>query len=184
VVNLPRFIWSGKDDLETLMAQAYRATDSYLQEIGSGAVWRRMIKGDINWPRLPGIATSIVRRAAARAVNRVWPIAARIAGIETESARVAKMLRQLSLRGTRVRLVYSDTDPGRDELARHFGPSGRRLQTAGIDVAVIDNADHDVTSEGSRRSYFELLLEHLDCGRSARRPNPSQARPAGIAVAA
>ncbi|MEA3089531.1 MAG: hypothetical protein QOJ04_873 [Caballeronia sp.] len=183
-VNLPRFIWTGKENLEALMAQAYRATDSYLKEIGSGMVWRRMLKGDINWPRIPGIATSIVCRTATRIGNRVWPIAAGIVGIETESARVTKMLTRLAERGTRVRLVYSDADPGRDELARHFGPSGRRLQMPNVGVAVIGNADHDITSQAARAQYLELLLEHLGCAASARRVGASDARTAAVAEAA
>jgi pimeloyl-ACP methyl ester carboxylesterase len=63
LVNLQRFIWTGEEDLEALMAQAYRATDSYLQEIGSGAIWQRLLEGKINWRRLPGIARAILRRA-------------------------------------------------------------------------------------------------------------------------
>jgi hypothetical protein len=122
-----------------------------------------MLHGEINWPRVPGIAGSIVRRAAARISNRLWPIAARILGIETETARITKMLRVLSQRGTDVLLVYSDTDPGREELARHFGPSGRRLQMPGIGVATIANADHDITSQEARSTYFDLLLDHLSC---------------------
>jgi pimeloyl-ACP methyl ester carboxylesterase len=163
LVNLQRFVWTGRENLEALMAQAYRATDSYLQEIGSGTVWRRMLRGEINWPRVPGIAGSIVRRAAARISNRLWPIAARILGIETETARITQMLGVLSQRGTDVLLVYSDTDPGREELARHFGPSGRRLQMPGISVATIANADHDITSQAARSTYFDLLLDHLSC---------------------
>jgi pimeloyl-ACP methyl ester carboxylesterase len=163
LINLQRFIWTGGENLEALMAQAYRATDSYLQEIGSGTVWRRMLHGEINWPRVPGIAGSIVRRVAARISNSLWPIAARILGIETETARITKMLGVLSQRGTDVLLVYSDTDPGREELARHFGPSGRRLHMPGIGVATIANADHDITSQEARSTYFDLLLDHLGC---------------------
>jgi hypothetical protein len=147
-------------------------------------IWRRMLKGDINWPRIPGIATSIVCRTATRIGNRVWPIAAGIVGIETESARVTKMLTRLAERGTRVRLVYSDADPGRDELARHFGPSGRRLQMPNVGVAVIGNADHDITSQAARAQYLELLLEHLGCAASARRVGASDARTAAVAEAA
>ncbi|MEA2859357.1 MAG: hypothetical protein QOC72_1396, partial [Methylobacteriaceae bacterium] len=163
LVNLQRFIWTGEEDLEALMARAYRATDSYLQEIGSGAIWQRLLKGEINWPRLPGIARSIVRRAAARIGNRVWPIAARLLGIETESARIGGMLTQLSERGTDTLLVYSDTDPGRDELARHFGPLGCRLRLPGVRIATIENADHDITSQEARSAYFELLSKYLRC---------------------
>jgi pimeloyl-ACP methyl ester carboxylesterase len=163
LVNLQRFIWTGEEDLEALMARAYRATDSYLQEIGSGAIWQRLLKGDINWPRLPGIARSIVRRTAARIGNRLWPIAARLLGIETQSVRISGMLRQLSERGTDTLLVYSDTDPGRDELARHFGPLGRRLRLPGVRIATIENADHDITSQEARSAYFELLTKYLRC---------------------
>jgi hypothetical protein len=149
------------------MAQAYRATDSYMQEIGSGAIWRRLLKGDINWPRLPGIAASIIRRAGARIGNRIWPIAARSLGIETQTARIRNMLARLSQRGTRVCLVYSDTDPGREELARHFGPGGRRLNLAGLRTEIIANADHDITSEEARRAYFDRLLNFLREAESA-----------------
>jgi hypothetical protein len=58
-------------------------------------------------------------------------MAARVVGIETETTRVTKMLATLSKRGTNVLLVYSDTDPGREELARHFGPAGQRLRMPG-----------------------------------------------------
>ncbi|MEA2856846.1 MAG: hypothetical protein QOH98_1167 [Methylobacteriaceae bacterium] len=167
LVNMQRFIWTGEENLEALMAQAYRATDSYMQEIGSGAIWRRLLKGDINWPRLPGIAASIIRRAGARIGNRIWPIAARSLGIETQTARIRKMLARLSQRGTRVCLVYSDTDPGREELARHFGPGGRRLQLAGLRTEIIANADHDITSEEARRAYFDRLLNFLREAESA-----------------
>jgi pimeloyl-ACP methyl ester carboxylesterase len=163
LVNLQRFIWTGEENLETLMAQAYRATDSYLQEIGSGVIWRRMLKGGVNWARMPGIARSIVNRAAARLGNKVWPVIARLAGIETQTDRIKKLLTQLSERGTDILLVYSDTDPGREELARHFAPSGCRLRMPGLGTAIIANADHDITSEEARHDYFNLLVGHLGC---------------------
>jgi pimeloyl-ACP methyl ester carboxylesterase len=183
LVNLQRFIWTGEEDLEALMAQAYRATDSYVQEIGSGAIWQRLRKRDINWPRLPGIARAIVRRATARIGNRVWPIAARFLGVETQTARIGSMLMQLSERGTDTLMVYSDTDPGRDELARHFGPSGRRLPTPGIRIATIDNADHDITSGEARSAYFKLLAVHLGCERGSILAEVSPERPLLVAAA-
>ena len=184
LVNLQRFIWTGEEDLEALMAQAYRATDSYLQEIGSGAILQRLRKGDINWPRIPGIAGSITRRAVARIANKVWPFAARLLGIATESARIGAMVSQLSDRGTDTLLVYSDTDPGRDELARHFGPSGCRLQLPGVRIGTIENADHDITSEEARKAYFELLSEHLGCGSPSVHAEPSSEQPVIMAEAA
>jgi pimeloyl-ACP methyl ester carboxylesterase len=182
LVNLQRFIWTGQEDLEALMAQAYRATDSYLQEIGSGVIWRRLLKGDVNWPRLPGIAVSMVRRAGARIAARVLPIVAQTLGIVTESARIKQMLTKLSARGTDVLLVYSDTDPGRDELARHFGPSGCRLQMSGIRVATIENADHDITSEEARARYFNLLSSEVGvAGHGIASPSDQQIRVAKAA---
>ncbi|MBV8849417.1 MAG: alpha/beta fold hydrolase [Methylobacteriaceae bacterium] len=183
LVNLQRFIWTGKENLEALMAQAYRATDSYLQEIGSGAIWQRLRKRDINWPRLPGIARAVVRRGVAQLGTRIWPVFAPLLGVDTESARISAMMRQLSARGTGTLLVYSDTDPGREELARHFGPSGRRLRLPGIRIATIANADHDITSDEARRDYFVLLSDHLACEPHPRADVISY-RPAAIAEAA
>jgi pimeloyl-ACP methyl ester carboxylesterase len=174
LVNLQRFIWTGQENLEALMARAYRATDSYLQEIGSGVIWRRLLNGDVNWPRLPGIAVSIIRRAGARIAARVLPILARTLGIVTESVRIEQMLTKLSARGTDVLLVYSDTDPGRDELARHFGPSGCRLHLSGIRVATIENADHDITSEEARARYFNVLCSEVGADDRIASPSDQQ----------
>ncbi|MBV9394693.1 MAG: alpha/beta fold hydrolase [Methylobacteriaceae bacterium] len=184
LVNLQRFIWTGDEDLEALMAQAYRATDSYLQEIGSGAMWQRLLKGQINWARLPGIARAMLRRPAARIGNRLWRIAARLLGIETQTARISGMLRHLSERGTDTLLVYSETDPGREELARHFGASGCRLRLPRLWIATIENADHDITSEEARRAYFELLSKHVDCATGAIPAKPASERPQIVAQAA
>jgi hypothetical protein len=85
------------------------------------------------------------------------------------------MLTKLSARGTDVLLVYSDTDPGRDELARHFGPSGCRLRMSGLRVATIENADHDITSEAARALYFNLLSSEVGAtGHGI--PSPSEQR--------
>ncbi|GAC1332851.1 MAG: alpha/beta hydrolase [Beijerinckiaceae bacterium] len=185
LVNLQRFIWTGQENLEELMAKTYRAADSYLKEIGSGTIWRRVLKGDINWPRLPGIAASMLRGAAARVTNRIWPPLAPLLGIETETARITHMLAQLAGRGTDTLLVYSDTDPGRDELARHFGPSGCRLSVPRARIAIIEDADHDITSEEARAAYFDLLLDHLGrCGQPSHRAEVGDGQQTIVAEAA
>jgi hypothetical protein len=71
------------------------------------------------------------------------------------------MLARLSQRKADVLLVYSDTDPGRDELARHFGAAGCGLQLPRTRTAIIENADHDITSQEARAAYLDLLLTHL-----------------------
>jgi pimeloyl-ACP methyl ester carboxylesterase len=184
LVNLQRFIWTGEENLEALMARAYRSTDSYLQEIGSGAIWRRLLRGEVNWPRLPGIAAAIVRRFAARVSGRVAPLVAKALGVETETARITQMLTRLSARDAKTLLVYSDTDPGREELARHFGPGGVRLRLPAIDIDTIDNADHDITSESARRAYLDLLLGFLDAGEVTDASPEIRVAKAGVAEAA
>jgi hypothetical protein len=42
----------------------------------------------------------------------------------------------------------------------------------GLGTAIIANADHDITSEEARRTYFDLLVSHLGC-EVATAPTPS-----------
>jgi pimeloyl-ACP methyl ester carboxylesterase len=71
---------------------------------------------------------------------------------------VERWFEDLSTRGTRVLLVYSDNDPGLVELERYMGPQGcRATAMPGITKCLIENADHTFTPTEARRRLHETL---------------------------
>jgi hypothetical protein len=75
---------------------------------------------------------------------------------------VERWFAELSRRGTRVLLVYSDNDPGLAELERYMGPEGQRATAMpGVTKRLIEGADHTFTPSEARRRLRETLHAFL-----------------------
>ena len=73
---------------------------------------------------------------------------------------VERWFAELSRRGTRVLLVYSDNDPGLAELERYMGPEGFFF-LPGVTKRLIEGADHTFTPSEARRRLRETLHAFL-----------------------
>ncbi len=75
---------------------------------------------------------------------------------------VERWMRDLTRRGTRVLLVSAEGDLSFGEIARHFGPDGRRLRRMeGVTLTRLKAADHTLTPLHARNELFELVLRLL-----------------------
>ncbi|MBZ9674376.1 alpha/beta fold hydrolase [Mesorhizobium sp. ES1-1] len=71
---------------------------------------------------------------------------------------VERWMRHLTAGGTRVLVVSADDDLSLVEIARHFGPDGRRLSDMeGVTVARLPASDHTLTPRHARGQ----LIEHI-----------------------
>jgi pimeloyl-ACP methyl ester carboxylesterase len=95
---------------------------------------------------------------------------------------VERWFEELSRRGTRVLLVYSDNDPGLAELERYMGPDGSRATAMpGVTKRLIEKADHTFTPSEARRRLRETVHAFL----TEDTPKPAaSARDADLARAA
>ena len=67
-------------------------------------------------------------------------------------------MRELVARGTQVLMVTCEGDLSHQEIARHFGPNGERLQRLpSVTMRQLPAADHTLTPPHARR----MLVEHL-----------------------
>ena len=122
LLNLQRFFWKRGDSLEVAMRSGFRSTSWYLANLFDAAVWRRVLRGDIN---VRGISKALVRRVLQRfgAVSNV-----EASGTPAPRKQVLKWFRQFRERGTDVLLVYSAEDGGLDEIALHGGRNARKIR--------------------------------------------------------
>ena len=74
--------------------------------------------------------------------------------------RVEHWMADLTGRGTKVLVVCSDQDLSHNEIARHFGPEGKRLGNMnGVTRHVIAYADHSLTQVHARDALARYLID-------------------------
>lgn len=84
---------------------------------------------------------------------------------------VERWMRQLCSRGVRVLMVTSEGDLSLEEIARHFGPDGRRLDSIkGVTRLSLPNADHTLTPGHARRMVIDGLIQHAGIAREGSAP--------------
>lgn len=73
---------------------------------------------------------------------------------------VERRMRALCARGVRVLMVTSEGDLSQEEIARHFGPGGRRLEALrGLARLSLAAADHTLTPYHARRALIARLID-------------------------
>ncbi|WP_170182071.1 serine aminopeptidase domain-containing protein [Phreatobacter stygius] len=108
---------------------------------------------------------ALARRYAKPAVQALQQLAGRLSRHEaTGDAEnpVAAGFDELSRRGTRILLAYSEGDPGLDELALYMGPDGiEATRLAGVAKRIIAGADHPMTQSHARTALLALMIGFL-----------------------
>lgn len=159
MLNLQRFFWPRGLSVEVVTKQTFRSSGWYWQEIKDPKIWRRLFTGKIN---VTGIATTLTKRVWKRSLSMIGSVLSDVFGIDALNSRVVRWLRDLSVRGTRVLLVYSAEDAGLDEIVSHAGANGRKVANLpNVTIKIIEGADHNMTSEWSQEKYKDVLKKFL-----------------------
>ena len=151
VLNMPKFIWLGGPVSDVRHESHRRATGIYLQALLRRDSWARVLRGEINMPRLAfDLAWRMVRTLRRRAMR--WLEGE--TGWETEAGRVERWLRSLAARGVRVQMFYSEADPGLADL--HMEVSMRRIgrDARGFSLDILPDADHNMLGRIEVRDQF------------------------------
>jgi pimeloyl-ACP methyl ester carboxylesterase len=160
MLNLQRFFWMRGESLEVATRQVYQASGWYWSAASSPDVWQRVITGKVN---VRGIASALFKRLYERISTRSAMLVAAAFGKESPRTKVLRWLRELSGRGVRMLLVYSDEDGGLHELAKYVGNIEKLVRKMpGMKIEIMERADHNLTSAQSRERYA-LILERFLC---------------------
>jgi alpha/beta superfamily hydrolase len=160
LVNLQKFIWQEGIPLRVVQRNTKRPTQFYVRNLGNAAVWRRVLRGEVN---VSGIFRALAGRALRRVRSRADPLLASCRGTPSDYGRVRAWFRDLERRGVPVLYVLSFNDPGLDELEEHFGASGTRLRRFGnVRLHLLHNADHTLMHLRARDELFVLIQALLE----------------------
>lgn len=173
-INLQRFIWRPHMSLQVALRSHKRSSATYLAALRDLASWRQLLRGNVD---LLGICRMLGRRFAYRASSRLAGFAAGIMGRESALHQVRRWMNELAQRRVAVLLLFSEEDPGIDELETFFGPGGARLRRHDtIELETVTQADHSLNSYPARILVLERLVRFVSAC-TVREPAPARANP-------
>jgi pimeloyl-ACP methyl ester carboxylesterase len=155
LMNLQTFHWKAGDSLEIALRGSYKSTQFYLGAALRQRIWIRLFRGEVN---LFGILGALTSR-----LGRKLKFLFRPTQRDPDSIDVAQAFRSLTDRGTRVLLVYSGEDGGRDEIDLQLGRNARKMRgRSGFRMEIVEGADHIFTSRSTRERLTSLLGRQLE----------------------
>ncbi|AWN52811.1 alpha/beta fold hydrolase [Methylobacterium sp. 17Sr1-1] len=190
LVNLYCFDVAPGTDVETMIRDSFRGEVSYAERARQGALWRRIVSGELPVGR---ILRAVGRDARARLA--AWT--ARIPGLAPGGVTVARRVARLRRRGARIHAVYSRGDRGIAALAANLGQSPEGIaRKLGYPVTVLDDVDHNLSRPADQERLFAIVRDAVEDARRARSaepeaglaarprdvPDPSGSRPAPVAA--
>ena len=155
-VNVLKLVWHDTDDLDVIEQASTQASRSYGARAVSASQWKRVLRGEIGLDRIRAVATLLARRGLRRLCE--------IIGLETalpdDTRLVRAQLRAISQRGGQLTFVHSAMDGSRDEAELHLGTASRyACALSGVDIEVIDGADHELTQKNARDRLQDILID-------------------------
>lgn len=149
-VNPYTFRWQPNRDIDSALQFGPRALSDYGQRALQWATVRRLLKGEIDVRRAVANIAAVVSKKA------LQPLMLFIRHYTEEGRHVHAAFRTLARRSTKLTLVYSENDVGWEHFSSYFGQRGERLREYGnVQLAVIPNADHNLTPPHARLVYLD-----------------------------
>ncbi len=165
LTNLSRFVSAPMEPGDYAKRRPFRSTGWYWSNVVNPEVWSRLARGRVD---ALGIARMIAGRLMRRAEMNLMSVLKTGTRATISRTRIFSLFRHLSERGTKVLLIYSTGDEGLDELALYCGRGGRRLaKLENVQLQIVDDTDHNLTSRTAQELYFALLERHLGLRRQA-----------------
>lgn len=159
-LNLPSFEWKGPSDGESIEEYGHRNIKPlgfYATALFSGAIWKRLLTGDINLRLILDVGSQRLRDR----IKVKWQqLLARFKpGVDHS---VAGQFEGLSKRGVRSVLILSANDGAVDEMETHLGKNAARMaHDANFRYVTVEGADHTFTAARARGEVFDIIRQHF-----------------------
>jgi hypothetical protein len=155
LINPIVFYWKPGDSLDVSAWQNYVDVRRYQLRATSPEAWRRVFRGEVD-------ALTVARTMLRRSVTVAKAAIARRIATRSTTGNLAADLLALTARPVHVVMVFSDGDPGLDQLHLHAGHALRALgKRENFRLERIANADHTFTQLPAQSALRTLLIDHV-----------------------
>ncbi|WP_267428348.1 alpha/beta fold hydrolase [Methylobacterium sp. GC_Met_2] len=155
--NLYCFDWNPLYDVETKIRNPYWGISGYANEAKKVSSWLALLR---NPQRISDIAAKLVRLAV-RSLKKIVSVPFKAVYAEdTVAGRIGRIRR----RGASLTLVFSPNEPGLMEVHAKLGRTPSDVERKlGRPVIIIEQADHNLTVDGTLDKFYEIILESIEC---------------------
>ncbi len=168
VFNPQRFVWNPAENMADVIRFGLRSMNDYVGDIRRGGILRKLVRSR---RRIAPAMAFLVKKAARNGMARL-PLGLRSSFLrDAMAARVTHLFELFAARETRISLTFTRGDPSVDELGAYFGADGRNLRYANVSVEILDDLDHNLTSNAASALMLDRTLAVLafEAPRAARR---------------
>lgn len=183
LLNPQTFEWKEGDSVDVGRRLEYKSFRFYLRRAVQRETWARLLQGRVHWKEIfEALGERALKSARTRIEQHVGQHIGPLLGKLTPQNKTLAGFREILQRGTQMLLLYSQEDPGLDELALHLGKDAeflRRFST--FRLILIDGPDHTFTPVWSQRRIEEIITERiLMWSRTSRELSPNPLPPEWI----
>lgn len=152
LVNPVTFYWVPERSVEDAVREGNRTLEDYGSRALRAETFQRLFRGELDM-------RAILRNLTRGIVGRFRGLARKVLRSRTVEGRaVYSAFDELKQRQVPVALVYAEKDTGREHFNFYFDQTGSCVQNFdNVSVAVIPDADHNLTPEHSREIYIDAI---------------------------
>ncbi len=165
LVNPQFWLPLSSEQLADARQGTFGSTSTYLAKALSVDAWRRVLEGQVD----PGALLSILREIAARGKKAVVSRFSKCSDPRTE---LESELSALGARDCETLLVLGASDSAREIFADHMGVANMASLPKGLEIEIIQGADHVFATRESRRAFGRLMARVL--GRDEHDPSATR----------
>ncbi len=160
-VNPQRFVWNPAERPEDVIRYGLRSMNDYVGDVRSAGALKKLFRSR---RRILPAMHYLLKRSLKHAMAGI-PLGLRSTLMPgSMAARVHAAFRTLAEHGTRVHLLFTPGDPGLLELRNFYGREGRHMRHPNVGVAVIADADHNLTATRASDAMLAQLLAFAEAG--------------------
>ncbi|NRG16350.1 alpha/beta fold hydrolase [Rhizobiales bacterium] len=155
MVNSRRFAWNPKQDVDTELKKPVQPLSNYTAKMRDPAVLKRALSSPEEFRKAAGKLASGLSRPFMKAIApALGPLSMHNRLDKLVHARMAALKR----RGVAALIIYSEKDPGLEELQSYFGPDQKRIKAYGnVQLTFLPDADHNLTPAPARAAVLGRL---------------------------
>lgn len=152
LVNPVTFYWAPGRSVEDAVREGNRTLEDYGSRALRAETFLRLFRGELD-------IRAILRNLARGVIGRFRGLARKLLrGRTMEGRAVYSAFDELKQRGVPLALVYAEKDTGREYFNFYFDQTGNGVQGFdNVSVAIIPDADHNLTPEHSREIYIDAI---------------------------
>ena len=150
LVNPQFWLPLSSEQLADARQGTFGSTSTYFGKALSVDAWRRVVEGQVD----PGALLSILGEIAARGKKALM---SRFPKVSAPGTRLESELSALGERGCQTLLVLGALDSAREIFAEHMAAANMAKPPKGLEVEIIEGADHVFATRGARGVFRRLL---------------------------